>query len=53
MSKKDPVKIFSLECSGNLFDLLPAAEFSNRTVRHKFKFQPYYLDTWHYTTAVS
>ena len=28
-----------------------SAEFSNRTVRHKFKYHPHDLDTWHSTTV--
>ena len=35
---------------GELLDLVPAAAFSNRTVRHKFKYHPHQLDTWHFTT---
>ena len=42
-------RIYHRECSEELFDLLPAAEFSNRTVRHKLKYLPHHLDTWHST----
>ena len=31
--------------------LLPAAEFSNCTVRDKLKYHPHHLDTWHSTTV--
>ena len=41
--------IYHGECSEELFDLLPAAESSNRTVRHKLKYHPHHLDTWHST----
>ena len=40
------------ESSEELFDLLPAAEFSNRTVRHKLKYHPHRLDTWYSTTVL-
>ena len=43
--------IYHGECSGELFDLLPAAEFSNRTVRYKLKYHPHHLDTWQSTTV--
>ena len=39
------------ECSKKLFDLLPADEFSNQSVHHKFKYHPNHLDTWHCTTV--
>ena len=44
-------RIYHGECSEELFDLLPAAEFSNRTVRHKLKYHPHHLDTWQSTTV--
>ena len=39
------------ECSGELFDLLPAAEFSSCTVHHKLKYHLHNLDKWHSTTV--
>ena len=33
--------IYHGECNEELFDLFPAAEFSNRTVRHKLKYHPH------------
>ena len=38
-------RIYHGKCSGKLFDLLPAAKFSNRTVCHKLKYHPQHLDT--------
>ena len=38
-------RIYYGECPGELFDLLPAAEFSNHTVLHKLKYHPQHLDT--------
>ena len=32
-------RIYHGDCSEELFDLLPPAKFSNRTVRHKLKYQ--------------
>ena len=47
--------IYYGECSGGLFDLLPATEFSNRTVHHKLvsssKYHPHHLDAWQSTTV--
>ena len=43
-------RIYYGECSEELFNLLPAAEFSNRTVRHKLKYHPHHLDMWQSTT---
>ena len=43
--------IYHGECSKELIDLLLAAEFSNRTVRHKLKYLPHHLHTWHSTTV--
>ena len=43
--------IYYGECSEELFDLLPAAEFSNRTVLHNLIYHPHHLDTWQ-STAV-
>ena len=31
--------------------MLPAAEFSIRTIRHKLKYHPHHLDTGHSTTV--
>ena len=42
--------IYHGECSRQLFDLLLAAELSNCTVRHKLKYHPHHLHTWHSTT---
>ena len=36
-------RIYHGECSEELFDLSPAAEFSNRTIRHKLKHHPHHL----------
>ena len=44
-------RIYHGECSGELFDLVPAAEFSYLTVRHRHNHHPYHLVTWHSTTA--
>ena len=44
-------RIYHWEYSEELFDLLLAAEFSNRTVRHKLKYHPHNLDTWHPSTV--
>ena len=38
-------RIYHGKCSEELFDLLPIAEFSNRTVRHKLNYHPHHLDT--------
>ena len=37
-------RIYHGEWSEELFDLLPTAEFSNRTVRHKLRYHPHHLD---------
>ena len=44
-------RIYHGECSEELFDLLPVAEFSNRTLRHKLKYHPHHMDTWQSTTV--
>ena len=43
--------IYHGESSGQLFDLLPAAEFFNRTICHKLKYHPHRLYTWQFTTV--
>lgn len=44
-------RIYHGECSEELFDLIPAAQFHYRTTRHKLKFHPYHLDNWQSTTV--
>ena len=44
-------RIYQVKCFGEIFDLVSAVEFSNRTVRHSFKYHPLQLDTWQFTTV--
>ena len=44
-------RIYLGECSEELFDLVPTAEFSNRTVRPKLKYHPHHLEMWQSTTV--
>ncbi|CAG4975733.1 unnamed protein product [Colias eurytheme] len=39
------------ECSKELFNLIPAAQFHHRTSRHKNLFHPHHLDGWRSTTV--
>ena len=44
-------RIYHVECSEELFDLLSVTEFSNSTVRHKLKYHPHCMDMRHSTTV--
>ncbi|XP_045499440.1 uncharacterized protein LOC123697067 [Colias croceus] len=44
-------RIYNGECSDELFGLVPAAKFHNRTARHKLKYHPHHLDAWRSSTV--
>ncbi|XP_045499402.1 uncharacterized protein LOC123697028 [Colias croceus] len=44
-------RLYNGECSEELFGLIPAAKFHNRTARHKLKYHPHHLDEWLSTTV--
>ncbi|VVC97766.1 unnamed protein product [Leptidea sinapis] len=39
-------RIYHGECSEELSNLIPAAEFHLRTTRHKLRYHPHHLDVW-------
>ncbi|XP_038221266.1 uncharacterized protein LOC119839131 [Zerene cesonia] len=44
-------RLYNGDCSEELFDVIPAADFHNRTSRHKLKYHPHHLDAWRSTTV--
>lgn len=44
-------RMFHGECSEELFELIPAAQFNRYTSRRKLKFHPHHLDEWKSTTV--
>ncbi|XP_050668852.1 uncharacterized protein LOC126968081 [Leptidea sinapis] len=44
-------RIYHGECSEDLFNLIPAAEFHLRTTRHKLRYHPHHLDVWRSSTV--
>ncbi|XP_045493438.1 uncharacterized protein LOC123692709 [Colias croceus] len=44
-------RIYHGECSNELFELIPAAEFHHRTARHKANFHAHHLDRWRTSTV--
>ncbi|XP_045503597.1 uncharacterized protein LOC123700430 [Colias croceus] len=47
----DFYRLYNGECSEELFELIPAAEFHYRTARHKTKFHAHHLDLWRSSTV--
>ncbi|XP_045492437.1 uncharacterized protein LOC123691896 [Colias croceus] len=44
-------RIYHGECSEELFEFIPAAEFHHRSARHKANFHPHHLDRWRTSTV--